>query len=896
MNENEPTSFESSPKGAEKQKPDQYKDWILTVYPMTMDSVKSLQRHINKNVNTLEVANLIKSKGVFGALFFIRKKRVKTFYVNNTSREHENIKKILLTFGVLAGAEKLIVLNRANIVDEEYSRWGMIIPVFKIFLWTLACFLIVLLKFIRFKVLTYLSPVSVSFKKIENILYLKTNLWFGVRVGGSVSHVAGVINGFKNLGKKIWFAGLEKPLLVDKLDRLTEFPFKKPFCYPIELNNYVYGIHVTRQLKLMTYLENKPDVIYQRMSFGNCSGVELSRKWKCPLILEYNGSEVWISSNWGRKPKFRSLALLAENINLKHAHLIVTVSEVLADELIQRGVPSEKIVCYPNGVDVSIFNPGRFNEDEKRSLRESLDLAPDDKVFTFIGTFGKWHGVDILAQTILELVNNHRSFIDQYRLKFLLVGDGSEMPLVKERLNREPYSSYVRFTGLIPQKETPLYLFSSDVLLSPHVPNSDGSRFFGSPIKIFEYMAMEKPIIASDLEQLSDLFKGSVHIDKDFTKKQYENSKALLVKPGDVESFEKAILYILNHESDSKSLGINARELVLQKHTWTKHIEEIIKDFEKREKCVNQNIKPLSNHWMQVIFNYTYLFTYKFMCFSYARKFFDKLTTLLVPSFLGDRKVCIQSRRGPQFYLKYPEDIGWESLIVHKDYELGTSDFIEGFLKEGQVVFDIGASLGWYTILAAKCVGPSGQVHGFEPVPKIFQKLKSNVELNSDFNKVIELHNIAITSKENREVELFSYKGLPHGLTSAKALYGDIDSATKVAVQTKTLDEIWKTLCCPKVDIIKVDVEGLEYDVVNGAGKLIKEVCPLWLLEINYQTSEAFQWTPAQLMELLKKMNNKYKFAKIHEAWGFLSKLGHSDKLKNGDILVAFNPDEHKIF
>ena len=356
----------------------------------------------------------------------------------------------------------------------------------------------------RFKVLTYLSPVVISFEK----------------------------NGFKNLGKKIWFVGLEKPLLADKLDQLTELPFKKPFCYPIELNNYIYGNHVTHQLKSLTHFKNKPGVIYQRMSFGNCSGVELSRKWKGPLILEYNGSEVWVSSNWGRKPKFKSLALLSEKINLKHAHLIVTVSEVLADELIERGVSPEKIVCYSNGVDASVFDPERFNENEKRNLRESLGLSLNDKVFTFVGTFGKWHGVDVLARAIVGLVDTHRVVVDRHHLKFLLVGDGIEMPFVKEMVDRKPYSHYVRFTGLIPQEETPLYLFSSDVLLSPHVPNPDGSRFFGSPIKIFEYMAMEKPIIASDLEQLSDLFKDSAHIDKSFTEEEYKKSTALLVESG----------------------------------------------------------------------------------------------------------------------------------------------------------------------------------------------------------------------------------------------------------------------------------------------------------------------------------------------------------------------------
>ena len=168
--------------------------------------------------------------------------------------------------------------------------------------------------------------------------------------------------------------------------------------------------------------------------------------------------------------------------------------------------------------------------------------------------------------------------------------------------------------------------------------------------------------------------------------------------------------------------------------------------------------------------------------------------------------------------------------------------------------------------------------------------------MNSAFNKAIKLHNVAITDGKNKEIELFSYKDIPHGLTSANLYMGILILRQKYLFKQKQWMKYGKLFVTPRWILLKWMWKGLEYDVVNGAGKLTKEICPLWLLEINYQTSEAFGWNPEQLMKLLKKMNNRYDFAKIHGAWGFLSKLRHSDELKNSDILVAFNSDKHKIF
>ncbi len=144
----------------------------------------------------------------------------------------------------------------------------------------------------------------------------------------------------------------------------------------------------------------------------------------------------------------------------------------------------------------------------------TLTRANGTNILTFVGTFGKWHGVEVLAHTIRKLFEVDSKWLKDKHVKFLLIGDGACMPEAKNILSPIPqYSNIVTLTGLIPQEDTPAYLALSDILISPHFsPTNKGKRFFGSPTKLFEYMAMRKVIIASDLEQISEVLAPSVHI------------------------------------------------------------------------------------------------------------------------------------------------------------------------------------------------------------------------------------------------------------------------------------------------------------------------------------------------------------------------------------------------
>lgn len=197
-------------------------------------------------------------------------------------------------------------------------------------------------------------------------------------------------------------------------------------------------------------------------------------------------------------------------------------------------------------------------------------------VFTvgFIGTFSYWHGIDVIQELIKHVLEHH------LQVKFLLIGDGVLLPQLKNSFKKyKNIESLVTFVGQTPQKDAPFYLSQCDAFLCPNQPNQDGSAFFGSPTKLFEYMAMAKPIIASDLEQIADVLNPSIAIDA-FTETEtltVLNQVGILVDPLDVYGFINALKYCLNLPQKQRMLmGNNARNKVIQKYTWKSHVKKII--------------------------------------------------------------------------------------------------------------------------------------------------------------------------------------------------------------------------------------------------------------------------------------------------------------------------------
>lgn len=410
------------------------------------------------------------------------------------------------------------------------------------------------------------------------VLYISANLWFGLKAGGSIGHTAGVVNALAATGYQVSIAAISAPDQLAHSVRRIDLEPPSTLGLPFESNGYRFGRAVTRQLRSLIE-PRRPQFIYQRLSTGNYSGVSLSRAAETPLVLEYNGSEAWIAKHWGRPLRHHALAVAAEDVSLRHAHLVVTVSDVLRDELLSRGISSERIVTYPNCIDPAIFDPARFSEDDQWQRRLTHGIPRNGIVVTFVGTFGQWHGVDVLAEAVLKLVGEDSEWLSAHNVRFLFVGDGLKAPVVDEILSRDPNcAKFVIRTGLVPQHEAPSYLAISDVVVSPHVPNADGTRFFGSPTKLFEYMAMGKPIVGSDLDQIGEVLQPSLRAsDLPSSGPPRDDAHvAVLATPGSVEQLATGIRFLIENGEWRTRLGANARRVAVERYTWKHHVSAIL--------------------------------------------------------------------------------------------------------------------------------------------------------------------------------------------------------------------------------------------------------------------------------------------------------------------------------
>jgi glycosyltransferase involved in cell wall biosynthesis len=385
------------------------------------------------------------------------------------------------------------------------------------------------------------------------VVYLRATPGPGTQAGGAASHIKGVVDALRGLGVELSIISNDLIAGLDASDeRFTVVPPET-----VGGTRALFDMHnnlvFTRAVAPLIRQAN-PDFIYQRYARFSWAGVAASVRTGRPLFLEYNGSEVWVGKHWDR---VGSLGLLEryERLNLQAAARIFVVSEVERRNLEARGVAAEKIVLNPNAVDVVSFRPGIGGS----QARDDLGFGRKDLVAGFVGTFGPWHGVVQLAEAI-------KLIPESVPLRFVFVGSGSLRERVEGILRNEIEARRVVFTGAVAHERVPALLDACDILVAPHVPLADGSDFFGSPTKIFEYMAMGKAIVASRLGQI-----GEVLSDED---------TALLVEPGNVNELASALVRVAESGELRNRLGPNARAAAVQHHTWTHNARRVLEAYE----------------------------------------------------------------------------------------------------------------------------------------------------------------------------------------------------------------------------------------------------------------------------------------------------------------------------
>jgi glycosyltransferase involved in cell wall biosynthesis len=382
------------------------------------------------------------------------------------------------------------------------------------------------------------------------IAYLRSTPGVGTQAGGAATHINGFVNAATELGAEIrmisndYIAGIDKTnlMLIDPeplgVTRAT-FDLR---------NNLIFSAGALREIE-----QSPVDLIYQRYARFSWAGVAAGLRTGVPLFLEYNGSEVWIGKHWdlgGLLPLLERF----ERLNLDAAARIFVVSDVERRNLLRAGIADEKIVVNPNGVDIEKFRPGIGGA----AVRRQLGVSEDETLAGFVGTFGPWHGVLTLAEAVTLLPADSG-------VRFLLVGAGKFREEVERTVRAAGKEREVIFTGHVEHERVPALLDACDILLSPHVPLEDGSEFFGSPTKLFEYMAMAKGIVASRLGQIGDVLS--------------DQETALLTEPGNARELADAILQLSGSAELRERLGAAARQAAIERHTWNRNAARVLESY-----------------------------------------------------------------------------------------------------------------------------------------------------------------------------------------------------------------------------------------------------------------------------------------------------------------------------
>ena len=195
------------------------------------------------------------------------------------------------------------------------------------------------------------------------------------------------------------------------------------------------------------------------------------------------------------------------------------------------GIPLSNIMVSPSGTDTELFHPM-----EKEHSCQKLGLDPTCNYVGFIGSFLAYQGIDILidaAPLVLEKIPNAR---------FLLVGDGPMRAAWEKQAQEEGIQDHFIFTGHVPYREVPNYIGAMDVCVAPHHQETNQA----SPVKLFDYMASGRPIVASDIEVVREIVADS--------------ECAILVTPNSAKDIAEVVIRLLKDANLRVELAVEGRE------------------------------------------------------------------------------------------------------------------------------------------------------------------------------------------------------------------------------------------------------------------------------------------------------------------------------------------------
>ena len=368
-------------------------------------------------------------------------------------------------------------------------------------------------------------------------------------MSGPRSRVLGLIQGFESLDWSV------EPFIVG--DRSPKnwsakgsgAAMNKGFLRTLAVDFVRIGLGIFNSWRSWRELGDRVDCVYEYAATLQCLGWIFQRQG-IPWILQVEALLYYEAKVERKALVLDGIARKLELWSYRQCDVIACVSATLKDILVEEiGIPAEKIVLVPNGVDIEFLNP---------KLYEPKRLFPEFTV-GFVGSLYAWAGLDLLLEAIYELQQQG------YQISLVVVGDGEMKQAWLEQAQKMGLEE-VKFVGRVSRQEVPQYIAGFDIGYSGQTQLQMGKMYL-SPMKLYEYMSMAKPVIASAFEDARRLV--------------IEGETGFLFQPGDKDSLKQNLIEAFNAQNRLQEMGIKARQEIEQNHSWTNRVQTLIKESDR---------------------------------------------------------------------------------------------------------------------------------------------------------------------------------------------------------------------------------------------------------------------------------------------------------------------------
>jgi len=355
------------------------------------------------------------------------------------------------------------------------------------------------------------------------------------KTGQSV-HIEELVAAFEKLDHSVTMtkSARDKVQKIGNKNKIISF-FKKYIPVEVyELAELAYSLVEFWRLR-RDLLDLKPHVLYQRYNLFMLSGLLLKKVYGIPFFLEVNSPLLEERSQYNRL-KLRRLARWTQEQAWRGADMTFPVSKALAKYLRGAGVPDERITVMHNGI-----NEDRFYKDFDRSAEKAKLGLQNRIVLGFSGFIHEWHRLDMVLDAMAQATH--------FPIHLIVVGDGTPRPQLEAKAKQLGLSDRLTFTGVVERKLMPAYISTFDIAIQSGVTD------YASPLKLFEYMALECAIVAPRSPSIEEILT--------------DNHDALLFTPNNSESLTAQIMKLCASEELRLRLGAGAKQtLIEQDYTW----------------------------------------------------------------------------------------------------------------------------------------------------------------------------------------------------------------------------------------------------------------------------------------------------------------------------------------